>query len=719
MYRQRRYNPRRSYYPQSSGTTTPYISQFQPAIPTEMLQQRMGNLDKRYRENKNMSKTLIDNMNKANIDSRDKNFLSDHYDKELQNLDKMVDEQYDGDWARASDDIADKIIELRKPMHIATQRKQELDPYRKMENKLKIEGNKVYGSEGLHQGTFSRGDDGELIINDKPDLNMRMANPEAISKGINREMSTYLNQQVDSLPPKDLEKLGLYAQSTIAGMSDDQVEAYIDSLPDERLQDMMGRIQNMDVFVENEFDGDMEKAREYITNTVKDQTVQRKRTKYSDNGNGRSGNSGNSYMPTDSSLYRTETSSEATFLSDIKNAKDSYKMVDDYLSNYEDVDINSLPVKEQSKYRRVKRIKDNIDAKYEEEFNKEYDKALERTGLDEKEIKSSVKAQSAIETSRNMNDLGNNYTVSNEEKIASAIAYKAGDTTSPQNSGIGRSDLTDDQKVIFDKLSNSNEWRNNYIKNEMNIEDINSIQNYGIKDKKTQKEIIDFTNRSGLFNDMIKEANLKNDGLNIVDEKGLFGGNKENKMRNKTAFLEDLDNGKYQVEIGFGGNRLPQLTFTNDDGEKTIMEFPENIKGDKVEEFAKKVGSSKLYASHMTAKFNGPPGTKINATDILGSNAKGTITKLEKDEDGNDVYEVHIPGHQVIEVTDGAKVGPIGAVDMLRIGNGLSSWNTTFSAEMAKKYGNKTNTDKKKNYQGAVTISAEQDAKKFKEYFSN
>src|SRR6056297_394739 len=225
----RQYYPPRKYYPRNSSSSgvVGYESQFQPVIPVEILQQKLGQMDQRYRQAKRLPSALISEMNKASMSEKNRTLLSEHFNNKINDIQKTVEEEYNGDYGKAADFISDEVIQLQKYNTMAQQDYKETQPIIREVLQAQSKGWDVVDPNNVMNGgsSFEITEDGELKPTGR-NRQLYLSNPVERNKYIG-QISDAINKSLTTTDLQNVGGMGKY--STIEGMSDAQVESYFES----------------------------------------------------------------------------------------------------------------------------------------------------------------------------------------------------------------------------------------------------------------------------------------------------------------------------------------------------------------------------------------------------------------------------------------------------------------------------------------------------------
>lgn len=235
-----RYNPyyrqRANPFQNMDANPTPITLGYKPSVDPAVLQQNLQRADKKFNRAKAMPQSLIAGLNKTTTFDANRNVLADKYDQEIKDIQKTVQEEYNGDWARASDFVLNRVNRLQGYLKQAEQDYKEYKPKLDAIWKAKAQGSETFGGDGLqnipNKGTIQLDAEGNIIRNPVNDdvqfYNINKGKEQAykdVSRALNRRIAStgiIIGNKIynDSNIP-------VASQGTIGGMSDKEVMQYL------------------------------------------------------------------------------------------------------------------------------------------------------------------------------------------------------------------------------------------------------------------------------------------------------------------------------------------------------------------------------------------------------------------------------------------------------------------------------------------------------------
>ena len=291
MARYRRY-PRTPAYVPRANQGVQYINRYTPDVNPEIMMQTLGRRQQEFNLGKQLPEQLISQLNKANLPSASKPQLAEYYDKEINNIKKMVDEEYMGDWGAAKEEILSKINRLQIPLSQGQQRYKELQPKMNALWEARAKGKGVYGGKDLeslqNKGIFNF-ENGEPTLRNV-NTSVEFYDESQMLDSIRKNVSTPINQSIKSLPPSIQDNLGfkVMKNGTIQGMDDKSVKRYLteNKYGKQVLKQGLANNRDFQLYAANKYGIEPEKVvndprvQDEFANVVASQTSARKRLKY-------------------------------------------------------------------------------------------------------------------------------------------------------------------------------------------------------------------------------------------------------------------------------------------------------------------------------------------------------------------------------------------------------------------------------------------------------
>ena len=217
---------------------TPITVGYVPSVDPAVLQQSLGRADQRFNTAKQMPEVLTAGLNKSTMTGANRQFLSEHYDKEIKDIQETVHKEYGDDWGKASDFILNRVNNLQGYMKQAEQRYAEDKPMLDAIAEQKLKGFSVYDPNEFttsgRNSMFTQDENGNISTNSTKN-NAELYHMDAAKARINNDVSKGLTNWVRNLGATKVnaEGIGNMLQTgEIKGISDKGVVLYAQSNPE-------------------------------------------------------------------------------------------------------------------------------------------------------------------------------------------------------------------------------------------------------------------------------------------------------------------------------------------------------------------------------------------------------------------------------------------------------------------------------------------------------
>jgi len=152
----RRYNPyynRNPYggnnpFQSMDSSPTPITLTYKPSVDPAVLQNSLARRDKEFNMAKRMPQSLISGLNKINTFDPNRQALSQKFDADIKDIQRIVQEEYGGDWGKASDYVLNRVNRLQGELVEAEQDYKEYKPKQQAIWEAQTQGKGIYFPSG-------------------------------------------------------------------------------------------------------------------------------------------------------------------------------------------------------------------------------------------------------------------------------------------------------------------------------------------------------------------------------------------------------------------------------------------------------------------------------------------------------------------------------------------------------------------------------------------